>query len=328
MVSRLSRSWRTAAVPLAGALALLLAACGGPSTGDVEGQVLAMRDAAQQPVLLTGATAILAGNRIDCGKRTDDCAGQTDAQGRYAFKDIPTGDYGVAFSTPSREGEVRLQPESRQFNVSRGSVETVSVVLLADGIAKPAVPAELQQRGAQARNDPGLTSNPFFWYFMFNQPWLGGYSRPPVVVYAPGTERTIVMDQRQAQSPAVPGRTYTSYAPAGSATGSTKPAPQVIESKGVTRPGGSAALPSTAAEPVLPSSSASKGVARPGQGLSGASSSSSSSSASRPSTGSSGSSSAPSPPRVGAGGGSTAGRAPSSSSGRSVSPPRVSGGRR
>jgi hypothetical protein len=291
--------------------------------GDVEGQVLAMRDATQQPTLLSGATVILAGNGVDCGQRADHCAAQTDAQGKYTFTALPAGDYGVAFSVPARDGETALQPESRQFNVSNGSVETVSVVLLAEGIAKPAVPADLQQRGAQARNDPSLTSNPFFWYFMFNQPWLGGYARPPVVVYAPGSDRTIVADQRPSTAPNTAGRTYTSYAPSGGQ--GAKPAPQVIESKGVTRPGGSASLPNTAAEPVLPNSStASKGVARPGQAPSSSSSSSAGSS-----SGSSGSSSASSPPRVGGGSGSTAGRAPSSRpSSRSVSPPRVRVGRR
>jgi hypothetical protein len=320
------RSWRPAlAAASAVALAVLAAACGGPAVGDVEGQILAMRDATQQPTLLSGATVILTGNRVDCGQRADHCAAQTDAQGKYTFTALPAGDYGVAFSVPAREGETALQPESRQFNVSAGSVETVSVVLLAEGIAKPAVPAELQQRGAQARNDASLTNNPFFWYFMFNQPWLGGYARPPVVVYAPGSERTIVADQRQSTASSTAGRTYTSYAPGGGQ--GAKPAPQVIESKGVTRPGGSASLPGTAAEPVLPSASnssaASKGVARPGQAPS-----SSSSSSARSSSGSSGSSSASSPPRVGGGSGSTAGRAPSSGPSRSVSPPRVSRGRR
>jgi hypothetical protein len=38
--------------------------------------------------------------------------------------------------------------------VSRGAIETISVVLLAEGIAQPAVPAELQQARAASRTTP------------------------------------------------------------------------------------------------------------------------------------------------------------------------------
>ena len=272
----LGRRW--VAFPVA-ALALLLAACGSPALGDVEGQVLAMRDAAQQPALLQGASVVLAGNGIDCGKRADHCFARTDEAGKYRFADVPAGDYGIAFSVPAKEGEPRLQEEARQFNVSRGAVETVSVVLLAEGIAKPEVPPELAQRGRAAASDPGLMGNPFFWYFMFNQPWLGGYQRPPVVIYSPGPDRSITVDRNQPAAPSTPGRTYTSYGPTGGA--GTKPAPAAIESKGVARPGQAPAVSRDTA-----------------------------------------------PSRVGAGGGCTAGRAPSSSGSRPSSPPRVRVGRR
>jgi hypothetical protein len=218
------RNWLV--LPAAGTLALLLSACGGPSVGDVEGQVLAMRDAAQQPVLLAGASVILAGNGVNCGVRPDRCVAQTDAEGKYRFTGIPSGDYGIAFNPPNKEGEPKLQAEQRQFNVSANAVETVSVVLLAEGITPPAVPAELQQRGAAARNDPGLMGNPFFWYFMFNQPWLGGYTRPPVLVYGPGSgpDRPVVASPSQPAAPA--GRSYTNYGP-----------PGTPGTKGVARPG-------------------------------------------------------------------------------------------
>jgi hypothetical protein len=292
--------------------------------GDVEGQVLAMRDATQPPVLQKGASVVLAGNGIDCGRRADHCVAQTDDAGKYRFADVPAGGYGIAFSVPAKEGEPSLQPESRQFDVSAKAVETISVVLLAEGIARPEVPAELAQGGQAgtpgARHDPGLMSNPFFWYFMFNQPWLGGYARPPVLVQGP--ERTVVVDRSQPAAPSTPGRTYSNYGPAGAP--GTKPAPAPIESKGVTRPGGSAALPGggSGTSGALPDNS--KGVARPGQAPSGADD------AAAPRTGSGGSSAArpsqpSSPPRVGAGGGSTAGRSPSS--GRAA-PPRVRVGRR
>src|SRR5688572_31026476 len=88
------RNWLV--LPAAGTLALLLAACGGPSVGDVEGQVLGMRDAAQQPTLLAGTSVILAGNGVDCGNRADRCVMQTDAEGKYRFAGLPSGDYGIA----------------------------------------------------------------------------------------------------------------------------------------------------------------------------------------------------------------------------------------
>lgn len=303
------------------ALALLLVACGGPSVGDVEGQVLGMRDPAQNPVLVKGTSVLLAGNRIDCGKRTDRCVVQTDDHGDYRFSDVPAGSYGIAFNPP-QEGDARLQPERRQFNVSSGSVERISVVLLADGITAPEVPAELAQQEQGARQNAGmnsLTGNPFFWYFMFNQPWLGGYSRPPVVMYAPGGG-TVVPAPNQPARPAAPGRTYSNYGPPGAP--GTKPVP-IDTTKGVTRPGGSAALPGggSGTSPGLPDTT--KGVARPGQAPSGADD------ATAPRTGSGSAATRPdqssSPPRVGAGGGGTAGRSPNS--GR-ISPPRVSRGRR
>jgi Carboxypeptidase regulatory-like domain len=301
-------------IPAVALLALLAVACGGPSIGDVEGQVLAMHDATKQPDLQAGVNVVVAGRNVER-------VTQTDGGGKYVFKDLPSGDYGIAFSLPAKEGETALQTEERQFSVSPGKVETVSVVLLADGIAKPEVPAELAhaaQSGQAITPGSGMMNNPFFWYFVFNQPWLGGYNRPPVVI-ATGPQRTITVDAPQ---PAAPGRTYTNYGPAGAP--GTKPAPQVVQSKGVTRPGQSASLPSGAAVPAAPGGNdASKGVTRPGQAPAGGSSASSGSSA-----GSSGSGGAVSPPRVGAGSGSSAGRAPSSGGSRSVSPPRVRVGRR
>ena len=262
-----SRKWL--AVPLVGS-ALALSACGGgPAFGDVEGQVLAMRSAAEQPALLKDASVLIAGNGIDCGKRVDFCAAKSDANGKYAFKDVPAGTYAIAFNTPS-SGDAKLQEETRQFSVTANAVETVSVVLLADGLTRPEVPAELaqqrpnQQGGGGYGGGGGLTSNPFFWYWMFNQPWIGGYSRAPVVVMSP--DRTVAVDRSQPAASAN-GRPYSNYSPDGAR--GTKSAPVSVDSKGVTRPG-SAALPG----------------------------SSSGASARQPS----------SPPRVGAGGGSTAPR--------------------
>ncbi len=286
-------------VPLVASLALLLAACGGPSTGDVEGQVLAMREATQQPSLQSGVNVVIASSSIER-------IAQTDAEGKYSFKGLPAGNYGIAFSIPPVEGQPVLQPEERQFNISPGAVETVSVVLLSDAIARPEVPPELQaaaQNGQAVSSGSSLMGNPFFWYFMFNQPWLGGYTRPPVVVSSP--DRTLTTAPAQPAN----GRAYTNYGPPGAA--GTKPAPTVVQSKGVTRPGQSGALPRAAG---AAGSDASKGIVRPGQSANNGAAGASGASGAR--TGDS-----TSPPRVGAGGGGTAGRAPSS-------PPRVRIGRR
>ncbi len=301
---------RWVAVPLLAIFTLVLTACGGSSVGDVEGQVLAMHDAATQPQFQPGVMVIIARN--DLNRVT-----HTDAEGRYTFKDLPAGDYGIAFDYPAKEGEPRLQDAARQFNISPGKVETVSVVLLAEGIAAPPVPAELSQQRPQNGQGGGssLTNNPFFWYFVFNQPWIGGYQRPPVVVYAPGSERTIVPDAARTNTP--DGR-YSKYGPEGTAP--ARPAPRVVESKGVARPGG-AALPGGGAGTSPALNDGSRGDTRPGQAPAG-------DAVTAPGAGSSGAarpSDSTSPPRVGAGGGGTAPRAPSRGG---FSPPRVRGGRR
>ena len=219
---------RWLALPLGAGLALALAACGGPSYGDVEGQVLAMANASQPPQLMKDVSIVIAGNGIDCGKRADLCVARTDANGKYAFKSVPEGTYAVAFNAP--ETDVKYQEESRQFTVSPNAAEVVSVVLLAEGMARPEVPAELANRPANQSGaySGGLTSNPFFWYFMFNQPWLGGYSRPPVVMMAP--DRSVTVDRSQ-PTLSTTGRPYSSYGP------NAKPAPVKVDSRGVTRPG-------------------------------------------------------------------------------------------
>jgi hypothetical protein len=263
---------RWLALPVAG-LALAMAACGGPSYGDVEGQVLAMSSASQPPQLMKDVSIVIAGNGIDCGQRRDLCVARTDASGKYMFKEVPAGAYAVAFNAP--ETDVKYQEESRQFTVSPNAAEVVSVVLLAEGMARPEVPAELANRPANQQGSVGssLTGNPFFWYWMFNQPWVGGYSRPPVVVMNP--DRSVTVDRTQ-PTLSNSGRQYSSYGP------SAKPAPVKVDSRGVTRPGQA---------PVGSGSSASSGA---------------SSSTAR--------SQSPVPPRVGSGSSSTASRSPARSS--------------
>ncbi|HEU5315024.1 MAG TPA: carboxypeptidase-like regulatory domain-containing protein, partial [Chloroflexota bacterium] len=223
----------------------------------------------EQPGLVKDASVVIAGNGIDCGKRADLCVARTDATGKYAFKEVPAGPYAVAFHAPA--GAAKFQDETRQFTVSPNAVETVSVVLLAEGMTVPEPPAELTSRPAnqQAGYGSGLTSNPFFWYWMFNQPWIGGYSRPPVVMMSP--DRTVTVDRSQPTTSAT-GRQYSSYGPGG------KPAPV----KGVSRPGQTALGSGSAPDTSVRSGSGSAGSVRAPANTA--------------------------PPRVGAGGGGTASR--------------------
>lgn len=271
---------RTTAQLMAGALLLTLlagtvASCGGPAVGDIEGQVLGLVKSTEQPVLLRGATVVIAGHRVDCGRRTDRCVAQTGVGGRYRFDDLPAGDYGVAISYTAPDLGTRLQPETRQLNVSGGQAETLSAVLLAEGIERPPVPAPGRAGDRPAAGiGPGLggATDPFFWYFLFSAPHLFGYPRPPVVVYGPGGDsgRTVVIDRDQPPAPRA-GRRYTTYAPPGDAARvpGAKPPPRAPDSKGVTRPGGTAARPSVPvpAAPVPGSADVSRGArgeTRPG----------------------------------------------------------------
>ena len=80
-------------------LLVLLVSCRDTAnpTGDIEGQVLGMPSVGQQPVALSGAAVLIAGNRIECGTRPDNCVAETDAAGTYRFADVPTGGYGLLF---------------------------------------------------------------------------------------------------------------------------------------------------------------------------------------------------------------------------------------
>lgn len=264
-------------------LTSLLAACGGnvSEPGGLEGQVLGMFSPTEQPVLLQGAVVAIAGPG-------GDQIALTDGQGRYRFDSLRPGAYSLAASYQGAQaGDKRLQSEERQFTISPGQDETISLVLLAEGItppaapppALPAAPSSAAASGYGAGG--GLLTDPFFWYFLFNQPGVYGYGRPPVIT---GGSGPIVIDTNQPQRSSA-GRPYTNYGE-GSAVGvRTKPLP-ANTSKGTTRPGAassaaggvttirppspaapaarppSAGSSSPAARP--PSTSSSKGVTRPG----------------------------------------------------------------
>ena len=209
-------------------------------TGDIEGQVLGMRTVEEQPERLQGATVLIAGNRIDCDRRSDSCVGYTDSAGRYRFDDVPEGDYGLSFvyDDPAFAKGKPLGSQARQINVSKGDVETASVVLLPEGVEPPPVPADLEQRiaggGGYAGGYGGLTSNPFFWLWLMDRPYMFGYPRPPIVTTRP-MGGPVTIDPSQPRTPARAGRSYSSYAPDG--RGNAKAPPRRIDSRGVVRPG-------------------------------------------------------------------------------------------
>ncbi|MCC6629246.1 MAG: carboxypeptidase regulatory-like domain-containing protein [Chloroflexi bacterium] len=259
--------------------ATLVTGCGTDSNqpGGLEGQVLGMLSPTEQPVLLEGAVIALSGPG---GSQVT----QTDADGRYRFDALRPGAYGFAasYTGPLSSGRP-LQSEERRFTVSPGQDETISVVLLADGITPPPAPPDAPVAGNAATSavsggGGGLTGNPFFWYFLFNQPWAYGYGRAPVIVRDPGGP--VVVDRSQPQR-STAGRPYSDYDPTGSVGTRTK-APPEVTSKGTTRPGatgGGAARPAVGATPAIrppasggsapaakppTSGSDSKGVTRPG----------------------------------------------------------------
>ena len=263
LVGRLT--WLLVALVLVGPLA----ACGpNPNEpGGLEGQVLAMLSPADQPILLSSAVIAISGPG---GSQTT----LTDDQGRYRFDELRPGAYGFAASYQGElAGGTRLQAEERQFTISPSQDETISTVLLAEGItpppSPPPPPPESSGGGATAAGSGGgLMSNPFFWYFLFNQPFAYGYGRPPIVIGAPGGRGPIDISRDQpTRSPT--GRRYTTYGEGGTAGVGAKPVPPVT-SRGATRPGAGSA-PAGGSQPAVrppsvgaPGNGSNQGVTRPG----------------------------------------------------------------
>jgi hypothetical protein len=244
-------------------LATPLASCGVDpgEPGGLEGQVLGMTSPTEQPVLLEGAVVALSGPG---GTQ----AQTTDRNGAYRFADLRPGTYGFAASYQGPRATGRpLQAEERQFTVSPGQDETISVVLLADDITPPATPPPAPAAGTagsqgatSAGGGPNLLADPFFWYFLFNQPRGYGYDRPPVVLPPTAGRGPVTIDTNQpTRSPA--GRPYTRYDD--SATGvNTKP-PPTVTSKGTTRPGASGTSGSSGGPAARPPSSSGSSTSRP-----------------------------------------------------------------
>ena len=242
-------------------LLVLLVSCRDTAnpTGDIEGQVLGMPSVGQQPVALSGAAVLIAGNRIECGTRPDNCVAETDAAGTYRFADVPTGGYGLLFvyDDPTFAEGKPLDNQGREVNVSKDEIETVSVVLLPEGVTPPPIPAGVSRDtvppGGYRGGGGGITDSPFFWLWLMDRPYAFGYSRPPVL-NAPRSGGPVTSGA-DLPSGSSTGRQYTRYGPSGAS--GTKSTPKAISAKGVTRPG--AAAVSTGSR-----TSTARGVTRPG----------------------------------------------------------------
>lgn len=239
-------------------LVFLLSSCKAP-TGEIEGQVLGMPTTTQQPVALSGAAVLIAGNRIECGTRADNCVAETDGAGTYRFADVPAGDYGLLFIYDDQnfaEGKP-LDNQGREVNVSKNGIESVSVVLLPQGVQPPPIPAGAHRDsvppGGYRGGGGGFTDSPFFWLWLFDRPYAFGYSRPPVVM-APRSGGPVTSSSSLPASSRA-DRRYTSYGSSG--TSGAKTAPKSISAKGVSRPG--AAAIGTGSR-----TSTARGVTRPG----------------------------------------------------------------
>ena len=66
-------------------LAMVVPSCGA-ATGDIEGQVLGMPSTSEPPVRLAGATVLITGSGIDCGRRSDNCVTRTDSTGAVSLR--------------------------------------------------------------------------------------------------------------------------------------------------------------------------------------------------------------------------------------------------
>jgi hypothetical protein len=251
-------------------IASLLAGCGPGANepGGLEGQVLGMLSPTEQPVLLRGAVVAISGPG---GSQT----ALTGGDGRYRFDNLPPGGYGMAVSyTGEQATGTPLQPEERRFIVSPAQDETISVVLLAEGITPPPTPPPAptttgEGQPATGGVGGGLMANPFFWYFLFNRPFDYGYGRPPVVV-GPGGGGPIIINNEQ-PSRSTSGRPYTEYGPEGTTSVRTKPVPEVT-SRGSTRPGASGGTTggSGSVRPPSPSNPVATPAVRPPRANSGA----------------------------------------------------------
>lgn len=241
------------------------AACDGK--GEVSGQILILTDPKQE---LKSAPATLTLTQSGGDPKTF----TTDTDGNYTIKDLDVNEYELEASLPGGLEGKTIEPRKKYLTVDDCYIETVSMVLLAQGIEMPAAPnpSTSQPQVVYVNNQPhySIANNPFFWLWLFDRPHYYGYNYPPVYttrVY--NNNNTIYVPQ---QRPITDTRyKYTNYVDSSSNSGSlpgAKAAPQPV-SKGTTRLGTSGySKPPVMKTPSSSGSSGSKGSTRTGSGSS------------------------------------------------------------
>jgi hypothetical protein len=242
------------------------AACDGQ--GEVSGQILVLTDPNQQ---LKSAPATLTLTQTGGQPKTY----TTDADGNYTIKDLDVNEYELEASLPGGLDGKTIEPRKKYMTVDDCYIETVSMVLLAQGIQAPAAPAPStsQPQVVYVNNQPhySIANNPFFWLWLFDRPNYYGYSYPPVYTTRIYNNNNIIYVPQQRPLPDTRYK-YTTYAD--SSTSSTKSpgvkaAPSPV-SKGTTRLGTSGySKPPDMKTPSSSGSSGSKGSTRNGSSSTG-----------------------------------------------------------
>jgi len=226
--------------------------------GEVSGQVLVLTDL-KQPLKNAPATISLKLNGGEAKTYT------TEADGTYTIKDLETNEYELEASLPGGiEGKI-IEPRKKYFTVDDCYVETVSMVLLAQGLEAPAAPAPETVRSevVYVNSQPhySLTSNPFFWLWLFDRPHYYGYNYPPSYTTRIYNNNNVVYVPQNRPAPADSRYKYTSYSENGGGAG-VKATPPVV-SKGSTRLGTSGySKPPVVKTPSSDSGTGSKGGTR------------------------------------------------------------------
>lgn len=247
---------------------LLLPACS-TQKGTVEGQVLGITASDRPPTILSGAMVQVSGSQGDQQPAV------TGSDGKFRLS-LPYDNYTILATANG------FEPRQKTVRIDSDQIETVGFVLVAPGLQQPQSPPPLSPEQRQALSSGsyaqggssvigGTLSDPWFWLYMFDRPYVYGYPRVPFVGYGGfgGGPSVIVLDRRS--DPLISGnqRGYVTYRdPAGPPVTGTKPAPVPQPVSGTTGSKGSV-KPSTGGGSGLTSPRSPAPIAPPGRAGSG-----------------------------------------------------------
>ena len=285
---KLSRLLPSITLILALFVGLILAACGDPTpvpvdnstngqteaacdnTGQVAGQILVMTQTDADLQAVPAQLTLTGGG--DFAARTV----STESDGSYKIDNLPLGEYELEAAVPNGVDGKTIQPRKKYFTADDCYIESVSTVLLADGITPPAEPPAAQYTTVNYNNTPhySLTSNPFFWLWLFDRPNHYGFGYPPYYTTTVYRQNNVIYVPTQPHyQPTNANYRYTNYGSNNNSATGVKTPPPVV-SKGTTRVGnsgyvkpssGSSVKGGATAKPGSGSSSnGSKGSTRPG----------------------------------------------------------------